>query len=111
MELAQYLSWVSGGLYPISYITIDKHFQNFFWFIAMPAATPAGLPVWRPQFGFFMKISREIICLIVPHGDHKGHYRTRSPTITRRWGPCRPHLERKDAGEDGYVQSFIRFSS
>jgi len=39
------------------------------------------------------------------------HYRTRSPTIARRWGPRRPHKERKDTGEDGYVQIFIRFSS
>jgi len=60
---------------------------------------------------FFLKISLKITCLRVPHGDHRGHYRTRSPTIARHWGPCRPHEKRKDAGEDDYVQMFLRFSS
>ncbi|PKL63916.1 MAG: hypothetical protein CVV32_10805 [Methanomicrobiales archaeon HGW-Methanomicrobiales-3] len=92
-------------------ITIDKDSQNFCWFIAMPAATPDRKPPWRPQFLFFMKILWEITCLRVPYGDHAEHYHFRSPTIARHWGPCRPHKERKDAGEDGYGQIFKRFSS
>jgi hypothetical protein len=45
---------------------------------------------------FFLRISREIICLRVSHGDYKGHCRPRSPTIARQRGPCRPHKEHKD---------------
>ena len=30
-------------------------FQIFYMTLAMPAATPAGLPVWRPQFSLFLK--------------------------------------------------------
>jgi len=37
------------------------------------------MPVSAGQF--FMKLSREITCLMIPHGDHTGHYRFRSPTI------------------------------
>jgi len=42
-------------------------------------------------------------CPMVSQVSPMVFYPNRSPTIARHWGPCRPHKERKDAGEDVYL--------
>jgi hypothetical protein len=48
-----------------------------------------------------MKKFAMFLCPSVLLARHIGHNRNRSPTIARALsGPCRPHKECKDAGED-----------
>jgi len=54
---------------------------------------------FRKEF-FPGKYPAGFLCPSVLHARHIGHNRIRSPTIARRWGPCRPHKECKDTGED-----------
>ena len=55
-------------------------FQIFYMTLAMPAATPAQAPPWRPQFLFFMKCPTRVCpsresCIESP----QKRYRTRKP--------------------------------
>ena len=46
----------NGNRISISLVNYHRlRFQIFYMALAMPAATPAGLPVWRPQFSLFLK--------------------------------------------------------
>jgi hypothetical protein len=77
----------------------------------MNPAAPAGALPRRYQFGFFLKKSPGKYPYEIPKGDHKGHYRTRSPTIARTLESGRiATIVAQWPGQDRHIHRFIRFS-
>ena len=103
----------------ISHENDNRHiFPGLCKFIAKPAATPAGLPVWRPQFGFIFRFSKnrpnrfyQLYGFAEISYDTQSHPQTLDPCAGAP-GPYRPHKEQEGYGRGRLCSNvFIRFSS